>query len=503
VNLNLAAARLLDPLAQPGQIYYGMVQPPSRSGSGPVAGTLPRRGPGLPLKEAFPWLESHLDDGFLEEGVELNLEVGGTTRHFGLKVSNMLDVSGKFSATVLLLHDVGLLKEAQELRRSVEVRMLELRRQEGLASMAGGIAHDFNNMLATIVGNVALIREQLPWDAPVTEQVVQIQRTAVSASELASQMLAYSGKGHFRLGALDLNDEVEKTARLIQSTVTARYPVDLRLEHDLPLAQAEGRQIRQLLMELCLNAQEAYRGAEGRILVRTFLADLRQADLDGMRIGTERHPGTYLALEVGDQGEGMTPEVLARAFDPFFTTRMVGRGLGLAAVYGIVRGHGGALQVQSSPGGGSSVTVYLQVAPAPEPADPVVAQSQGPAQDARSHRMLLVDDEASVAYVFSRLLALKGFSVVVAKDGEDALAKAQTQGPFDLVLTDWTMPGLSGKALLEALGSQLPGVPLVVMSGFAEDALDSLGGEVPFIHKPFSLGDLLSFLERLGFYRKG
>jgi signal transduction histidine kinase len=461
---------------------------------------VPRPGSGLALGEAFPWLEVRLEQGEQDGGVELTAELGGRSRFFHLKVSKMLDVSGKYTATVLLLQDVGALREAQDLRRSVEVRMLELRRQEGMASMAGGIAHDFNNMLAAIVGNVGLMQEQLDGDSPVQEQVRQIQRTALAASDLASQMLAFSGKGHFRLGALDLNEEVDRTGRLIQSTLTARYPLELDLDRGLPLVLGEGRQLRQLLMELCVNAQEAYSGLEGPIQVRTYLTDLSQGDLESMRLGAERRPGAFVALEVRDHGEGMSPEVLARAFDPFFTTRMTGRGLGLAAVFGIIRGHSGALRVVSAPGQGSTFTVFLQVAPAPAPADPMPAPSRDEAPGPRGTRMLLVDDEQAVAYVFSRLLALKGFSVVVAKDGQEALGRIKTQGPFDLVLTDWTMPGLSGKAFLEALWEALPGVPVVVMSGFAQDSLDIGDREVPFIHKPFSLGDLLAFLERQGLY---
>jgi CheY-like chemotaxis protein/two-component sensor histidine kinase len=297
---------------------------------------------------------------------------------------------------------------------------------------------------------------------------------AEQAAKLANQMLAYSGRGRFILELLDLSTAIRQTATLIASSIPKGVELRLDLAADLPPVEADAAQIQQLVMNLVINGAEAIDSAAGSVRVVT-----------GVR-------GEQVFLEVSDTGCGMDEPTVARIFDPFFTTKFTGRGLGLAAVQGIVRGHKGTISVRSEPGRGTTFNVLLPAsnarraeAPAPAPSQPATA-GKGV--------VLVVDDEPVVRLTACRALEHSGFTVLEAGDGAEAVRALQDRPePVSLVLLDMTMPGMTCEQTLEAIHAFAPQVPVILSSGYSEtEALERFGGYAlaGFLQKPYTSGAL-------------
>ncbi len=252
--------------------------------------------------------------------------------------------------------------KAEEEKRMVESKMIEAQKLESLGVLAGGIAHAFNNLLTGVMGNVSLARLDMPPDSPLEPYLDQIEKASIRAADLCKQMLAYSGRGHFMLQRVDLSKLADETIYLLQSSISKQAILRLNLASDVPPVLADRTQLRQILMNLVINASEAIGPNSGVINLATGLTRVDQNYLESTVAPSQLKPGDYAFLEVSDTGCGMTPETLARIFDPFFTTKFTGRGLGLAAVLGIVRGHKGALKVSSEPGKGTTFKILLPCA---------------------------------------------------------------------------------------------------------------------------------------------
>jgi PAS domain S-box-containing protein len=290
--------------------------------------------------------------------------------------------------------DITELKQASETREQLEKKFQETQKLESLGVMAGGIAHDFNNLLTGILGNAGLARLELRADHPSGTYLEHIERASLRAADLCKQMLAYSGKGRFQVRRLDLNELIEDTVKLLQISLSKKAALRLELAQPLEPVQADATQLRQVLMNLVINASEALGDRPGSITIATGRCVATRAQLDSAQYGEDLAPGPYLFLEVRDDGCGMDRETRARIFDPFFTTKFTGRGLGLAAVLGIIRGHQGAIMVDSEPGQGTSFRILL---PPAEGAAESLAPSAAAARPWRgSGRVLVVDDEAAV-----------------------------------------------------------------------------------------------------------
>jgi signal transduction histidine kinase/CheY-like chemotaxis protein len=364
-------------------------------------------------------------------------------------------------------------------REALERRAVEAQRLESLGVLAAGVAHDFNNVLAGILGNASLARRHLPDDSVLSTFLVPIERAALHAGELCRQMLAFAGKGRFTLEAIDVSAVVRDTAELLRYSAAAAAELDLRLALGLPAVTADPVQVRQALVNLVVNAAESYGPGGGPVTVSTG----RQAVTEGEPSGAWRPgppvPGEYAWLEVSDRGCGMDATTLARAFDPFFTTKFAGRGLGLSAVLGIARGHGGAVEAESAPGKGTRLRLLLPAAAAPGVA--------GAVPDAGV--AVVADDEEPVRAVASRMLEALGFRVLAAADGREAVELvARDPSAVRLVLLDLTMPGLRGEAAAAEVRRRWPGVPVLFMSGY-RDAPAGDAGE-PFLAKPFRFEEL-------------
>ncbi len=377
-------------------------------------------------------------------------------------------------------------------RLGLERKMVESQKLESLGVLAGGIAHDFNNLLTSILGNASLLRYDLPKNSPLHHSLEQIEKTSQRAAELCKQMLAYSGRGRFQLQRVDLARLVEDTTHLLQISISKKVVLRFNFAPGAPAVEADPTQLRQIVMNLVINASEAIGERSGVIAISTGLMHADRSYLTTTYLAPELPEGDYAFLEISDNGCGMTPEVKARIFDPFFTTKFTGRGLGLAAVLGIVRGHGGALKVYSEAGKGTSFKLLLPVATGATPSE------SSPAARTESWRghghVLVVDDEEIVRRVAARLLETLGFKVTVAGDGRAGVAAFERQpDAFDLVLTDLTMPHYDGVQAYGLMRRIRPDVKVILMSGFNEqDAVTSFAGKglAGFLSKPFDLAAL-------------
>jgi PAS domain S-box-containing protein len=410
------------------------------------------------------------------------------------------DATGALRVFEGLAIDIGAQKEAERARIELERKLLEGQKLESLGLLAGGIAHDFNNLLTSILGNASMARLTLPGSHPgVDAQLRAIETASLRAADLCRQMLAYAGKGRFAVAPVDLTAVTEELLPLLRISIARHATLDLQLARGLPPVLADATQLCQIVMNLVLNAGDAIGERGGTITLSTGTTHASVADLSGCVTGGELPAGDFVFLEVRDTGCGMTADVRAKIFDPFFTTKFAGRGLGLAAVLGIVRGHQGALRVTSSPGQGSCFRLLLRPvkdAPVAKPADVPKA-----APWRHEGHVLIVEDEAPVRTIMAEVLKSFGFTVHDAANGTEGIALFRAEpAKFDLVLLDLLMPGVNGEQTLAALRALRREVPVLMMSGYAEgDLLRRLGGAGPlaFIGKPFTRDALEKKLREL------
>ena len=410
----------------------------------------------------------------------------GSRVHAQASVSPLMDDAGAFVGALAMVRDVT------EMRR-LESRMLHAQKLESLGVLAGGIAHDFNNLLVGILGNVGLARSELPPGAPAQSYLKDVQVAATRASDLTAQMLAYAGKGRFVIQPLDMNQLIAEIAHLLTAVISKKARLHTEFTSDLPATLADATQIRQVVMNLITNASDALGEHPGTISVRTGVVEADAALLAGT-YGDERlSPGCYVLLSVSDTGCGFDAETQARLFDPFFTTKFTGRGLGLAAVLGILRGHRGAIAVEAAPQQGARFTVLLPAAPTVA----VVAPRGNEASTSRGAGLVLVaDDEAAVRTVARRVLERAGYTVCMANDGREAVAMfAARADEIVAVLLDMTMPLLRGDEVYRELQKIRPDVPVVLTSGYSDPSqATSLAGTVGFLAKPWTPQELLATL---------
>lgn len=389
--------------------------------------------------------------------------------------------------------------KAEEQSLKLEKQMQQAQKLESLGVLAGGIAHDFNNLLVGILGNASLAKLEVEPDAPVHRTLEQIEKAGQRAADLCRQLLAYSGKGRFVLQPINLSDIVEEMGSLISLSVTKKAMVRYNLKRPLSVMEGDATQIRQVVMNLILNASDALGDQTGTISLTTGCMECDSDYLREVYLDENLPGGCYVYLEVSDTGCGMDRETLRKIFDPFFTTKFTGRGLGLAAVLGIVRGHKGALKVYSEPGKGTSFKVLF---PCHEQA---VAPISSPSHDLSNWRgtgtVLVVDDEEAVRNLAQSILERYGFEVLTASNGRLGLQTFQENADrIVLVLLDMTMPGLSGEETFMEIQRIRPNVPVILSSGYNEqDVTQSLTskGLAGFIQKPYQMTDFLSRIKEV------
>jgi signal transduction histidine kinase/CheY-like chemotaxis protein len=381
-----------------------------------------------------------------------------------------------------------------------EEELLQTQKLESLGVLAGGVAHDFNNLLTGIMGNASLAIECLPREARHLRTVLE---DVVSASERAAhltrQLLAYAGKGRFIIERIDLSEIVRAITHLIQSSIPKNACLRLELADDLDAVEADATQLQQIVMNLVINAAEAIPAdRSGEVVVTTRNEELGAGRPGQAFAAGEAGPGRYVVLEVRDTGQGMDDATRARIFDPFFTTKFTGRGLGLAAVLGIVRSHKAALEVQSAPGAGSTFRVLFPAVSAAVTGDVGRGAGDGAAARRDAATILIIDDEETVRRAAKATLDHYGYETILANDGKQGV-EIFTAMPdrISLVLLDLTMPGIGGEEVLRRLKAIRPHVRVILSSGFNEmEVIERFNGAglAGFLQKPYAAGTLAARL---------
>ena len=388
------------------------------------------------------------------------------------------------SAELMRLRGAALDREQAE-------HLRELQKMESIALLAGGVAHDFNNILVGVLGHASLARELLPPDAPAQKSLAIIEQSAERAAGLTTQLLAYARGGKHHTEPVDMAELVTDLLQMLGAVLPKSVDVEFAVHGDLPAVMADSSQMQQVIMNLCTNAGEAM-GADGG----TLAVQLHTEAGDGTCAGCARErKGPQIVLTIADSGCGMAAETQAQIFEPFYSTKAFGRGLGLAAVQGVVLNHGGCLHVESAPGEGSTFRLYLPAdgARAVAAPPPAVERAQG-----GSETILLAEDEELVRQFATDILERLGYRVLVAASGDEAVALYRAhQDEVDLALLDMIMPGRSGLETLRVLRGITPGLKAILTSGYTEDQLPDYGKSPrpdAFLKKPYRsrvLADLI------------
>lgn len=399
-----------------------------------------------------------------------------------------------------ILEDLTERKQAEMERHRLEVHLQEAQKLESLGVLAGGIAHDFNNLLTVILGNLSLMKQDVQPNTMQYQSLEHSEQASRQAAELCRQMLAYAGRGKLENRPLDLSELIEGSRALLSSAATKHHHLHYHLSTGLPWVAGDSSQIRQVILNLVQNAAEAIPQPAGTIEILTGVSSLDATQLKHCLFAGNHEPGQYVWLEVRDSGQGMHEEIRQRIFEPFFTTKFTGRGLGLAAVAGIVRTHRGIIQCESVPQSGTYFRVYFPIDPSIQRLIPVQAMEQkSEKKSLLTHgTILVVDDEPSVRMVLSRLLAKRGFAVIEAENGNEALEMvARHADALRLIILDLTMPQRDGLSTLQELRKQHISTPVVLISGYYANELmpqfEQL--QAQYISKPFTAQNLLAVIE--------
>ncbi len=399
---------------------------------------------------------------------------------------------------VTVVRDITERRRSEQARVELEGQLRESQKLEAIGTLAGGIAHDFNNILSAIIGNAALARQDVGTSHPALESLDEIKKASVRGKDMVQQILAFSRRQPREPVLLPLHMVVEEAVKLLRVTLPAGVVITTAMPKAPLHVLGDATQLQQILMNLCTNAWQALDGRGGRIGIQMEEVVLDAAE--SRRLGALQ-PGSYAHLRVADKGKGMDAATLARVFEPFFTTKPVGQGtgLGMAVVHGIVKAHEGAIVVDSAPGAGTTVDLYLPAKAAP----PVAAEAPAPSQDARGRgeRVLYIDDDESMVFLVTRLLNRLGYRTtgyVWAEDAVDAV-RADPRA-FDLIVTDYNMPGLSGLDVARELGAIRRDLPIVITSGYITEELQSESARLgvrELVCKPNSVDELCGVIHGL------
>ncbi len=411
----------------------------------------------------------------------------------------LIDCAGH-SRLLLLGRDISRRVRAEQAQLEFQAKVLESQRRESLGILAGSIAHEFSNLMMAILGGTGLALTQLPESSPARARMVQVEEAARRASELCRQLQTYAGQTRLVMELIDLSGLVDDVLRLMRTVVPRHVTVEKDLGPGLPAIEADAGQLRLVVVTLLTNAIEAIGDDRGAASVRTRVGRFTREDF-GDAIGAEHIPeGEYVCLEVEDSGCGMSEETRRRMTEPFFTTKVFGRGLGLAAVHGIVRGHRGTLTVTSHLGRGTIVRVFLPVRAALSP--PTERKASAATEAAGRQRqptVLVVDDEPLVREVATLALEAEGFAVLTARDGREARDLVGARDNIVAVVLDLGLPDIAPEEILGAIRSRRPGLPMILSSGHHEQiatrGLDT--SDAVFLQKPWQLAHLVALVKQI------
>ncbi len=432
--------------------------------------------PAVPARGLRPWFEmlERVRGGEVIVGWEVpRVTKDGATRDTSVSLAPLRDRSGSVSGVIAMVADIT---EKNALERDLR----ETQKLESIGLLASGIAHDFNNLLTAVIGRASLLAGELE-DPQLKSEAGLIAQAGERAAELTRQLLAYAGKGKLAIRSLDVSEAVSNTVKLLESSIPKKISLELALSAGLPPVEADPSQIQQVVMNLVLNAAEAIAPRAGAVRLATFAE------------------GLYVCIEVADDGSGMDEATKAHIFDPFFTTKHNGRGLGLAAVAGIVRGAGGVIGVDSAVGKGTTFKVRLPAAAARVEAAALHPEVE---QDLNgSGGVVVADDDEDVRNTAAAILRRYGYRVACVRNGQEALALLARHGRrFGLVLLDLTMPEMDGAETAPIIRKRWPHVRVLLTSGHGEEEARRLaGGDCVdgFVKKPFCAATLAGQVQRL------
>ena len=421
------------------------------------------------------------------EAYKLDLERqcdDGQRRWVGARGEVVRNSGGQIVGLQGTLQNITERKRADATRASLEAQLRESQKMEAIGTLAGGIAHDFNNILATILGNATLLRQDLANNPQALQGLDEITKASSRARHLVRQILSFSRRDVTQKSLIALGPVVDESVNLLRATLPPHIVLDVHCDNDLPTVLADPNQIRQVLSNLVANAMQAIGDQHGEITIRLEAVTVDAAMIEAhpaLRVIGTKHAGRALRLVVSDDGPGMDSATVARIFDPFFTTKAVdeGTGLGLSVVHGIVKAHEGEIVIESQIGSGTSFAIYLpffeQTASASEPEPghvaPLTATTAGAASDAGRH-ILYIDDDEALVFLVQRTLEGRGYRISGFTDQHEALAAlCADPAAFDLVVTDYNMPGMSGLDVARKVRAIRPDLPLAIASGFIDETL--------------------------------
>lgn len=408
---------------------------------------------------------------------------------------NSISDGATLIGAVLVFKDLTARKQAQAEREHFEKQIQQSQRLESLGLLAGGIAHDLNNMLVGILGNACLAQSQLDDQPAARDRLQRIVNNCERASRVIRQILAYSGQVSCDAAVIDLNELIESIVELSRVGSPRSTHIDVRLEPATLLVKVDSAQMQQVVMNLVVNAVEAIGERPGKITVTTRRMQCSQNEARRIFPGQELAAETFAAIVVEDDGCGMSAETMQHIFEPFFSRKGAGRGLGLSAIHGIIRAHRGAIRVESELAKGTRFTVALPLAAQLQTVDPSPAARKPASAEPQGQTILVIDDEAEVREVIEQMLQSNGHKTLVASDGSSGVQMfSKHADQIDVVLLDMTMPGMSGAEVYREILDLRPDATVVVSSGYSEESIPSrLGTDraVPFLPKPFTKHALL------------
>jgi len=437
-----------------------------------------------------------LQSGNTWSGYFVNRAKDGSLYEVNQSVFPIYQDTGVCSGYAAVQHDVTELRKAER-------KVQHTNRLEALGVLAGGIAHDFNNILSTILGNASIARLKTPADSVVYKPLENIEQASEKAANLCKQMLAYSGKGAFVTEPVCLTKLVDEIATMLRVSLPKYVVIKLSLQDDMPKCTGDISQLQQLAMNLITNAAEAIdEGRDGLVSISTGVMEAGNHYLTSSIEGDGLQAGRYVFLEVEDDGCGMGRETIEKIFDPFFTTKFTGRGLGMSAVLGIIRGHHGCLRIRSKEECGTTIRILfpaLENAVEDLPVDDDTTVE--PEKMSQQGVALVIDDEETLRDVAGAMLEVFGFSILSAENGVEGIEVFQRNSQrISLVLLDMTMPKMNGICCFEKLREIRNDVKVIVVSGYSKEKIsESFGQNTPayFLQKPYSLDDLGKAIEQV------
>lgn len=417
--------------------------------------------------------------------------------YFDITVSPLFDGENSITACVHVMRDITGRKLAEEEKQALEAQFQQTQKLESLGVLAGGIAHDFNNILTIILGHCYMVKEKVDTGMSDITRIDQIETAANRAADLCRQMLAYAGNSPLLNVRIYLWLLVDEIVRMLQSAIKKNVTIKLDLKRDVPEISGDSAQIQQVIMNLIINAAEAIGDNNGTIMVGLKKINIQAGQLEIDFLGKVISAGEYACLEVCDDGCGMDENVSKRIFEPFYTTKFTGRGLGMSAILGIIKSHNGSLQLSSKPGVGTAFKVYF---PLPDKVAAVKSE-QKPLHapfDNLNGTVLLVDDEGALRTIGSALVNTMGYKAITAVNGSEALSLCKARGgEIDLVMLDLIMPEMGGVEAYHELRKINKDMPVIICSGYGAESVSTITAtddNASFLHKPYNSTELCRVL---------